>query len=59
MEQSLSAYAAVWDARDRAIRSAIAEGRRIQDVPISRIESWDGPEQKYHCVRDYYRLKYP
>jgi uncharacterized membrane protein len=59
VEQSLSAYAAAWDARDRAIHSAIAQGLRIQDVPIPRIKSWDGPEQKYHCVRDYYRLKYP
>lgn len=59
VEQSLSAYAVVWDARDTAIHSAVAEGQLIQDIPIPKIESWDGPEQKYHCVRDYYRLKYP
>ena len=59
VEQHISAYAAAWDARDVDIRSAVADGQLIQDITIPRIQSWDGPEQKYHCVRDYYRLKYP
>ncbi len=59
VEQQMSAYTAAWDSWDKNIRSAIQDDRLIRDIAISKIKSRNGPEPKYHCARDNYRITYP